>query len=547
MKTLIGQKASGGIAIGKIRYFKRQKRDISAHTITDTEKELNRVDAACNEAVRQLEQLQKTALEKMGKDEADLFEVHAMMIIDLDYRDSVTAIISQEKVNAEYAITKTADIFAQMFLDMDKDYMKARAADVRDVSNRVLDILQGNTPLSISKEEPLIIAADDLAPSETVQLDRDMIRAFVTSAGSSNSHTAIFARTMGIPAVVALGEALNADCDGLEAIVNGDEAAVYLNPDKETMEKWRGIHEQKAQEKDALNRLRGLPNKTLDGKEIELFANIGNPSDIDSVLANDAGGIGLFRSEFIYMESKDYPTEEQQYQAYKLVAEKMQGKPVIIRTLDIGADKQVDYFNMPAEANPALGLRALRICLTRPEIFITQLRAIYRASAHGTIAIMFPMVASLWEVQKAKSIASDVRAQLKAEKLPFAEKVPLGIMIETPAAAIISDILAKEVDFFSVGTNDLTQYTLAADRQNNALGQFVDTHHPSVLRLLELTAKNARAAGIPLGICGELGADKELTETFIRMGINELSVAALSILPLRKHIREMNLTGDSKL
>ena len=537
MKILSGQKASPGIALGVIHYLKRRKPDTSAHPVDDVQKELDRVEAAVQEAVRQLEELSKIALEKMGKDEADLFEVHAMMLTDLDYRDSITNSITEEKVNAEYAVSKTADLFAQMFLDMEKDYMKARATDVRDVSGRLLDVLQGNTPFLISSERPVIIAAEDLSPSETVQLDKDKILAFVTSGGSNNSHTAIFARNRGIPAVVALGAALDETCNGQEAVVDGEGAALYLEPDRETVEKWTKRREAEQREKAELAALIGLPSKTLDNREIKLFANIGSPGEADAALANDAEGIGLFRSEFIYLESKNYPTEEEQYAAYKKVVEQMQGKRVIIRTLDIGADKQADYFGLPHEENPALGLRGLRICLTRPEIFITQLRAIYRASAHGNVAVMFPMVASLWELREAKEIAAQVRSRLKAEQVPYSERVPLGIMIETPAAAMMSDELAKEADFFSVGTNDLTQYTLAADRQNNALGRFVDTRHPALLRLLELAAKNAHAAGIPIGICGELGADRELTQTFIRMGIDELSVPPPAVLPLRKHIR----------
>ena len=541
MKTLQGQRANSGIAIGVIHYIKRRKVDATARAVDDTQKELDRVQAAIKEAVRQLEKLHDIALEKMGSEEADLFEVHSMMLTDLDYSDSITNIITEEKVNAEYAVSKTADIFAQMFLDMEKDYMKARAADVRDVSGRLLDVLEGNSSFLISTDKPVIIAADDLAPSETVQLDKNLVLAFVTSGGSGNSHTAIFARNIGIPAVVALGQALDESSDGKEAIIDGEGASLYIEPDSDTLEKYTKRRDGEKQEKAALAALAGLPNRTLDNREIMLFANIGNPSEVDSVLANDAEGIGLFRSEFIYMESKDYPTEEQQYAAYKKVAEKMRGRQVIIRTLDIGADKQAAYFKLPHEENPAMGLRALRICLTRPEIFITQLRAIYRASAHGNVSIMFPMVASLWELREAKEMAAKARSQLKAENIPYSEKVPLGIMIETPAAAVISDELAKEADFFSVGTNDLTQYTLAVDRQNNSLSRFADTHHPAILRLLELTAKNAREAGIPIGICGELGADRELTRTFIRMGINELSVSPPAILPLRKLIRGMKV------
>jgi len=535
MKTISGQKASAGIALGKINYLRRRKKDISAKSIDDVQKEIQRFEEAVKEAVKQLEELHRIALEKMVSGEAELFEVHSMMLTDLDYRDSVTNIITKEKTNAEYAVSITQDIFSQMFLDMDSDYMKARAADVRDVSGRLLDILQGNSPVLISAEKPVIIAADDLSPGETVQLDRNLILALITSGGSSNSHTAIFARNMGIPAVVALGQELNEGCDGKEAIVAGEEAVVYLEPDRVTAETWAARQDADKIQKTALAGLIGLPSITLDNREIKLFANIGSPADVDSVLANDAQGIGLFRSEFIYMESRGFPTEEQQYAAYKKVVEKMQGRQVIIRTLDIGADKQADYFKLPHEENPAMGLRALRICLTRPEIFITQLRAIYRASAHGNVAIMLPMVASLWELLEAKEIAARVRCELKAEK------IPLGIMIETPAAALISDELAKEADFFSIGTNDLTQYTLAVDRQNSALERFTDVHHPALLKLIELTAKNAHEAGIPASICGELGADTELTRAFIQMGIHGLSVPPPAILPIRKHIREMRV------
>ena len=541
MNILIGQKASAGIAIGKIHYLRRKRQDVPVYAITDIQKELERVKSACTIAVGQLETIYKNALEKMGEEAANLFEIHAMMLKDLDYQEFVVGIITEQKTNAEDAIAQTADHFAQMFLDMDNPYMHTRAADVRDISGRVLDILQGNSSASIFAKEPLIIAAEDLTPSETVQLDKQVILALVTSGGSVNSHTAIFARSMGIPAVVALGEALTAECDGLQAIVDGDAGKFYLEPDAAKIETMSRVSEQRRQEKEALKGFIGLPNVTLDGKAIQVFANIGNPGDLDAVLANDAGGIGLFRSEFIYMESKDYPTEEVQYTAYKTVAEKMQGKPVIIRTLDIGADKQAAYFQIPQEENPALGFRALRICLKRPELFITQLRALYRASVYGNILIMFPMVTSLWEVVKAKTIAAEVRKQLTEEKIPFSPKVPLGIMIETPAAAIISDTLAKAVDFFSIGTNDLIQYTLAADRQNNRITEFVDPHHPAVLRLIQTAADNAHKAGIPIGICGELGADMELTETFLRMGIDELSVSPSAILPLRKKIRAIKL------
>ena len=544
MRILYGQKASPGIAIGDIYYIKRQKANICTRNIDDVQKELDRVEKAVQEAVRQLETLKNIALEKMGSEEAELFEVHSMMLTDLDYRDSIANIITEEKVNAEYAVSKTTDIFAQMFLNTESDYMKARAADVHDISGRLLDVLAGNCGFILTAEKPVIIAADDLSPSETVQLDKNLVLAFVTSGGSNNSHTAIFARNMGIPAVVALGEAIGESSGGKKAIVDGHGAQLYLDPDMGTLEKWSSRRDEEKREKEALEALIGLPSRTLDNREIKLFANIGAPSDMEGVLANDAEGIGLFRSEFIYLGSRDFPTEERQYAAYRKVVEKMQGRQVIIRTFDIGADKQADYFKLPREENPALGLRALRICLTRPEIFITQLRAIYRVSAHGNVLIMFPMVASLWELREAKKIAAVARSQLQAENIPFSENVPLGIMIETPAAALISDELAKEADFFSVGTNDLTQYTLAVDRQNNALGRFTDTHHPALIKLLELTAKNARQAGIPIGICGELATDMELTRMFIQMGIDELSVPPPAILPLRKLIRGINVSAS---
>ena len=541
MKTLQGQKASAGITIGTIHYIKRRKIDTGPHPVSDIQKELLRVEQAVEEAVRQLDALHDMALERMGGEEADLFEVHSMMLTDLDYRDSITNIITEEKVNAEYAVSKTADIFAQMFLDMDSDYMKSRAADVRDVSKRLMDVLRGGSGFEFSAKKPVIVAADDLSPSETVQMDKSLVLALISSGGSINSHTAIFARNMGIPAIVALGGELNESCDGKEAIVDGHGALLYLEPDRETAEKWSLRCEVEKMEKIAMAALVGLPARTLDNREIKLYANIGNPSDVDLVLANDAEGIGLYRSEFIFLENSDFPTEEQQFDAYRRVVEKMKDRQVIIRTLDIGADKQAAYFKLPHEENPALGLRALRICLTRPEIFMTQLRAIYRSSAYGNVAIMFPMVASLWELREAREMAATARAQLKAEKIPYSEKVPLGIMIETPAAALMSEEFAKEADFFSVGTNDLTQYTLAVDRGNNALGRFSDTHHPALLKLPEMTAKNAMKAGIPVGICGELAADRELTRFFIEVGIHELSVPPPVVLPLRKFIREMNV------
>ncbi|MCL2190995.1 MAG: phosphoenolpyruvate--protein phosphotransferase [Treponema sp.] len=543
MKMFKGQKASVGIAIGTVYYLKRRKADIGPHSIYDVQKETDRVEQAIQEAVRQLGAVQGIALEKMGDKEADLFDIHSMMLTDLDYRDSITDIINKEKVNAEYAVWKTAETFAKMFLDMDNEHMKSQAADVWDISSRLLNILQGYSGFVFRTEKPVIVVADDLYPSEAVQLDRALVLAFVTSSGSADSHTSIFARNMGIPAVASLGATIHESCHGKEAIVDGYGAVMYLEPDRDTAREWAKRHNEEKQKKTAFAALIGLPSKTLDGLSIKLFANIGSPSDTDVVLENDAEGIGLFRSEFLFMGLKDFPSEEHQYVAYRKVAEKMKGRRVTIRTLDIGLDKRLNYFSLPQEENPAMGLRAIRICLIRPEILVTQLRAIYRASAHGNVSIMFPMVTSLWELREAKEIAAKVRSNLKAEGVPHSENVPIGIMIETPAAALISDELAKESDFFSIGTNDLTQYTLAVDRQNSALSRFTDTHHPAILKLVELTARNAKQTGIPVGICGNLAADMELTKDFIKMGIDEFSVPPPMVLPLRKLIREMRIGG----
>jgi len=536
-----GQKASVGIAIGSMYYLKRRKAKPGFRPVCDVREELDRVEWAIQEAVRQLEVIHAIALEKMSDQEAHLFEVHSMMLTDIDYRASIENIITEEQANAEYAVSKTADVFMQMFSNMDNEHMQTMATDVQDVSGRLLDILQGNSSFILSANQPVIIAADDLYPSETVQLDKSLVLAFVTSGGSSNSHTAIFARNMGIPAVSAIGETIDESCNGKKAIVDGYGARVYLEPDSKTEEEWSNLYDKEKRKKAALTALVGLPSKTLDNHEIKILANIGTLSDMDSVLANDAEGIGLLRSEFIFMGLKNLPTEEQQYSIYRKIVEKMKGHRVAIRTLDIGADKQLDYFKLPQEDNPALGLRALRICLYRPDIFVTQLKAIYRASAHGNVSIMFPMVVSLWELREAKEIAAKARAQLKAEKIPYSEDVPIGIVIETPAAALISDKLAKESDFFSVGTNDLTQYTLAVDRYNNTVGRFTDVHHPALLKLLELTAKNAKQAGIPVGICGELATDMELIQIFLKMGIDELSVPPPMVLPLRQTIRKMRM------
>ena len=466
------------------------------------------------------------------------FEVHQMMLMDLDYVDSIKNIITTQEVNAEYAVATTGDNFSRMFASMDDAYMQGRAADVKDVSDRLLGILSDAGESGVVADEPVIVAADDLVPSETVQLDKSKVLAFATMYGSANSHTAILARTMNIPAVIGLGEGLAKEYDGHMAAIDGFTGTIYIDPDEETMKAMTEKREEDRRQKTLLEELKGKENVTLSGQKINVYANIGNLSDVGAVLKNDAGGIGLFRSEFLYLESEDFPTEEQQFQVYKQVAENMAGKKVIIRTLDIGADKQVDYFGLDKEENPALGYRAIRICLTRPEIFKTQLRALYRASAYGQIAIMFPMIISVKEVKQIKVIIEEVKEELREAKIPFREDVELGIMIETPAAVMMSRELAKEVDFFSVGTNDLTQYTLAIDRQNQKLDAFYDPHHPAVLAMIRMAAENAHAEGKWIGICGELGADLELTEEFLAMGLDELSVSPAMVLPLRKKIRE---------
>lgn len=543
MVEINGKGVCGGVAFGPICFYRRGQADTSRHTVADAQAEVQRFEAAKGKAVAQLGALYEKALQEVGEEGAMLFQTHQLMLEDLDYCESITGMITDESVNAEYAVQQAADTFADMFAQMDDAYMQARAADVRDVSARVLGILTGSEGGGIHSDIPVIVAADDLAPSETVQLDKSKILGFITQGGSANSHTAILARTMGIPAVIGAGDALQEAYDGKQAVIDGSAGQAFIEPDAETSARLHKKQDEERGQKALLDQLKGQPNVTKDGQEVMLYANIGSPADLDAVLANDAGGIGLFRSEFLYLESSDYPDEETLFQAYRTVAEKMGGKRVIIRTLDIGADKQAAYFNLPHEENPAMGLRALRICLTRPEIFKTQLRALYRASAFGKVAIMLPMVTSVWEVQESKKLAEEVRAELRAEGVAFAEDVELGIMIETPAAAMISDRLAQEVDFFSVGTNDLTQYTLAVDRQNDTLGRFFDPHHPALLRLLKLTADNAHKHGIWMGICGELGADLDLTETFLSIGVDELSVSPPRILPLRKKVRETEVSG----
>lgn len=538
MITIKGKSVFGGVSIGKIMFYKRNEKVIKRTHVDDVDAEWKRFCDAKDTAVSQLKELYDKAIEDVGEANAMIFEIHQMMLEDLDYLESIENIIRTQEVNAEFAVATTADNFAQMFAAMDDAYMQGRAADVKDVSERVLDILCGVSGGMKEMTEPCIIAADDLAPSETVQLDKSKVLGFATMYGSSNSHTAILARTMNIPAVIGLGEDLLTKYDGKMAVIDGFTGMLYIDPDDETMKVMEEKRAKDQEQKALLEQLKGKENVTKSGQKINVYANIGNVSDVGAVLKNDAGGIGLFRSEFLYLENSDFPTEEQQFAVYKQVAENMAGKKVIIRTLDIGADKQVDYFGLDKEENPALGYRAIRICLTRKEIFKTQLRALYRAAMFGNISIMFPMIISVAEVHEIKAIIAEVKEELKNEGIPFKDDVELGVMIETPASVMISRELAKEVDFFSVGTNDLTQYTLAIDRQNAKLDKFYDPHHPAVLAMIKMAADNAHAEGAWIGICGELGADLELTEEFLKMGLDELSVSPAMVLPLRKRIRE---------
>ena len=538
MITIKGKSVFGGVSIGKIMFYKRNEKVIKRTHVDDVDAEWKRFCDAKDTAVSQLKELYDKAIEDVGEANAMIFEIHQMMLEDLDYLESIENIIRTQEVNAEFAVATTADNFAQMFAAMDDAYMQGRAADVKDVSERVLDMLCGVSGGMKEMTEPCIIAADDLAPSETVQLDKSKVLGFATMYGSSNSHTAILARTMNIPAVIGLGEDLLTKYDGKMAVIDGFTGMLYIDPDEETMKVMEEKRAKDQEQKALLEQLKGKENVTKSGQKINVYANIGNVSDVGAVLKNDAGGIGLFRSEFLYLENSDFPTEEQQFAVYKQVAENMAGKKVIIRTLDIGADKQVDYFGLDKEENPALGYRAIRICLTRKEIFKTQLRALYRAAMFGNISIMFPMIISVAEVHEIKAIIAEVKEELKNEGIPFKDDVELGVMIETPASVMISRELAKEVDFFSVGTNDLTQYTLAIDRQNAKLDKFYDPHHPAVLAMIKMAADNAHAEGAWIGICGELGADLELTEEFLKMGLDELSVSPAMVLPLRKRIRE---------
>ena len=531
---LEGKSVFSGIAIGKCKIFGKKDQVVKRSKVTDTDLEIKRFIQAKEQAKSQLAALYEKALKEVGEANAAIFEVHQMMLDDLDYVESITNMISSQDINAEYAVATTGDNFAEMFAAMDDDYMRERAADVKDISNRVIHILQGGSEQAGLGDQPVIVLADDLAPSETVQLDKSKVLSFVTRHGSTNSHTAILARTMNIPALI--GVDYPEDAEGHMAVVDGRNGVFLLDPTEEELTKYEALRQEEVEKARLLQELKGKENVTKAGRKIALYANIGGVGDVASVLANDAGGIGLFRSEFLYLETEDYPSEEQQFKAYRTVAENMAGKKVIIRTLDIGADKQVDYFGLEHEENPAMGYRAIRICLDRKEIFKTQLRAIYRASYYGNISIMFPMIISVDEVKAAKEMCATVQEELKSEGIPYG-KVELGIMIETPAAVMISDLLAKEVDFFSVGTNDLTQYTLAIDRQNPKLDNIYDAHHLAILRMLQMIIDNGHKEGCWVGICGELGADVTLTDTFIKMGIDELSVSPSMILKVREQIR----------
>ncbi|MCB6492356.1 phosphoenolpyruvate--protein phosphotransferase [Coprococcus catus] len=545
MQIYKGKSVFGGIAIGKISVYKKDEQLVKRVKIEDADAEMERYTDARNIAAAQLQKLYDKALKEVGEANAAIFEVHQMMLEDEDYNESVENIIHSQMVNAEYAVASTADNFAQMFEAMDDDYMRGRAADVKDISERVITVLAGGAGSGLDSDEPVIIAADDLAPSETVQLDKDKVLSFVTAHGSENSHTAILARTMGIPALIGTGIDLDETVDGKLGIVDGTNGVVYVDPDAELLEEMKKKQQEEQEKKRLLQTLKGKENITLDGQKVMLYANVGNIKDLGIALQNDAGGIGLFRSEFIYLGQDHYPTEEEQFQIYKTVAETMAGRRVIIRTLDIGADKQCDYFELDKEDNPAMGLRAIRICLTRPEIFKTQLRALFRASVYGNINIMYPMIISVDEVRQIKAIVEEVKAELAEQGIEYGNPAQ-GIMIETPASVMMSRELAEEVDFFSIGTNDLTQYTLAIDRQNSKLDKFFDSHHPAVLRMIQMTVENAHKAGIWCGICGELGADQALTKDFLAMGVDELSVSPGSILPLRKIILETDVEAYKK-
>jgi phosphotransferase system enzyme I (PtsI) len=546
MVVYSGKSVFGGIAIGKICVYAKEDSQVKRERIEDPEAEIKRYHEAKDVAIEQLGVLYEKALKEVGEDGAGVFEAHQMMLDDGDYIDSVENIIRTQSVNAEYAVAQTGDQMAQMFLDMEDEYFRGRAADVHDISERLIGVLSGKGSGGIQTDEQVIIVADDLAPSETVQMDKDKILSFVTVHGSANSHTSILAKTMNIPAMIGCDIPLDDTVNGKMAVVDGFEGKVYIEPNEETMAAKKKLYEEEQEKKALLEQLKGKDNVTLDGQHINLYANIGNTKDLGLVLKNDAGGIGLFRSEFIYLGSQDYPTEEEQFEIYKTVAQTMAGKKVIIRTLDIGADKQADYFALPKEENPAMGLRAIRICLTRPEVFKTQLRAILRASAFGKIAIMFPMIISLEEVKEIKGIVNEVKTEMDDAGISYDKNIELGIMIETPAAVMVADELAEEVDFFSVGTNDLTQYTLAIDRQNDSLEKFYNSHHPAILKMLKMIVDAAHRHGAWAGICGELGADLTLTKDFLAMGFDELSVSPGRILPLRKIVLETDVSEYKK-
>ena len=537
MEMYTGKSIFKGIAIGKILFYQKGEQPVKRVKIEDTAEQIKRYEDARAKAAEQLQGLYEKALKEVGEANAAVFEVHQMMLEDDDYIDSVVNIIETQQVNAEFAVATTGDNFAKMFAEMEDDYFKARAADVKDISERMVNILSGNESGGALGDEPVIVVAEDLAPSETVQMDKEKLLAFVTRLGSANSHTAILARTMNIPALIEVD--IKEEWNGKMAVVDGYTGTFYIDPDEDILKKMQEKKEEDIKARELLQELKGKEDVTVDGKHIKLYANIGGVKDVASVLANDAAGIGLFRSEFLYLEADNYPNEEAQFQAYKTVAENMAGKKVIVRTLDIGADKQVDYFNLDHEENPAMGYRAIRICLDRRDIFRTQLRALLRASAYGNIGIMYPMIISVDEVKEIKKIVESIKTELTEKGIEYGE-VEQGIMIETPAAVMISDLLAEEVDFFSIGTNDLTQYTLAIDRQNSKLDNIYDSHHPAVLRMIQKTIENGHKAGCWVGICGELGADMTLTETFLEMGIDELSVSPTFVLPIRKLIREMS-------
>lgn len=541
MKEYKGKSVFGGIAIGRIKVYNKSEQQVKRVHIDDTEHEKKRYYAAVDKAAMQLQELYDKAVKEVGEANAAIFEMHQIMLTDDDYKESVENIIDSQHVNAEYAVAQTGDNYAAMFAAMEDEYMRGRSADVKDISERLINILSGFNASSMVSDEPVIIVAEDLAPSETVQLDKDKILSFVSVKGSVNSHTAILARTMGIPALIGTPVIPDNDIDGKMGIVDGNSGCLYVDPDNEKLGYYRKKQDEQLKQKELLQLLKGREDITIDGRKIKLYANIGNVKDVMTVKANDAAGIGLFRSEFIYLERDTFPTEEEQFNIYRTVAENMAGKPVIIRTLDIGADKQCDYFNMDKEDNPALGMRAIRICLTRTEIFKTQLRALYRASAYGNINIMYPMIANMWEIDRIKEIEKEIRDELKQQGIDIGD-VQTGIMIETPAAVMLSDELAEKVDFFSIGTNDLTQYTLAVDRQNPKLDSFFDPHHPAVLKMIKMVVDNAHKAGIWAGICGELGADTSLTREFLKMGVDELSVSPGRILPIRKIILDTDVS-----